>query len=92
MYTYLITYELHNLATPGSYTPFFTQIKSYTYWANPMLSLWLIKSDKIVSQVRDELYSKMFQQDKLFIVDVTHGAWGSYNLSNVVVEWIKNNL
>lgn len=92
MYTYIVTFELHNLASTSAYSAFFSQLKSYTAWANPHVSVWLVKTDKSVEQVRNELYVRMYNKDKLLVLDVTRSGWGSFNLSDVVNNWIKNNI
>jgi len=45
-----------------------------------------------VTQIRDELYPLLSPADKLLVLDVTKRGWGSFNLTQVINDWFKNNL
>jgi hypothetical protein len=89
MNTYLISYDL---IRGRDYERLIQAIKDYPNWAKPLESLWLIKTSETVAQVRDRLINHVDADDKIFVIDVTGRAWGTYNVNNEVIDWIKNNL
>lgn len=91
MKTYLISYDLVDKSF-YDYERLIKYIKEYSYWAKPLESTWLIKTDKIVSTVRDELKRNVSGNDKIFVIEVTGANWASFNLSSNVTDWLKNNL
>ena len=69
MNCYLITYDL---LVPGrDYTGLYTQIKSYHFWWHHMQSIWLVVTEKDISDVSREIKRQMDDKDNLFIVDIT---------------------
>jgi hypothetical protein len=90
MNTILVSYDLH---APGrDYTKLLDHLKSYDTWANLLESVWLLKTDSTTAQVRDAAAKHIDQNDTIFAVDVTGRSWGSWNLSDEVVTWIKSNM
>ena len=92
MKTYLISYDLGLPETYNDYKVLIDYIKTYSFWAKPLQSVWFIKTDKTVSQVRDELKLRVDSSDKILVMDITDSNWGTYNVSKNVTEWMKNNL
>ena len=92
MKTFLISYDLIGLETRDDYVRLINYIKAFTYWAKPLKSVWLIKTDKGVAEVRNELKQYADSDDKILVIDVTNANWGSFNISTQVTEWMKNNL
>ena len=92
MNTYLISYDLGLPETYNDYKTLTQYIKSYSTWAKPLQSVWFIKTDKTISQVRDEIKTKVDSNDKVLVIDVTSKGWGTYNVSKEVTDWMKNNL
>lgn len=90
MNTYLISYDL--IAPSKDYSLLYEAIKSYSRWARPLESLWLIKADETVAEVRDKLLRYVDANDKIFVVNVTGEAWGTVNISQEVTDWMKKNL
>ena len=90
MFTYLISYDLlaKNIF---DYSRLIEYIKSYGSWAKPLESFWLIKTNKSLYSVRDELMSVVATNDKIIVMNVTGANWGSFNLSAEVVEWLKGS-
>lgn len=89
MKTYLVSYDL---IQGKDYTRIIDAIKNYSYWAKPLESMWLIKSDQTVAEVRDNLRQFLDQDDRLTIFDVSGAAWASYNLAQIITDWMKSNL
>jgi hypothetical protein len=88
----LISYDLGSSETSNDYQDLIKKIKSYGGYAKPEYSLWLITTDKLTSTVRDELKQYMDKNDKLLVMRVTGDGWASFNLSDSVVEWMKDNI
>lgn len=92
MKTFLISYDLGVPETHSDYTALFNRIKSlYLLWARPVKSVWIIKSDKDVAQIRDEIKLTFDLNDKLIVVELS-GNWGTYNIPKEVTDWMRNNM
>lgn len=90
MNTYLVSYDLQ---TPGkAYATLHSHLKSYSAWAKPLESLWLVKSTLTAEQLRNAVQRYTDSNDKLLVVDVTSKATAWVNLTSEVSVWIKNNL
>lgn len=92
MKTYLISYDLRVPETSEDYTRLINHIKSYTYWASPLKSVWFIKTSKSVSQVRDDITTETDANDGLLVIDVTSANWGTKGIVQKVTDWMKNNI
>lgn len=92
MNTFLISYDLGSSETYDDYKMLIQYIKSYSTWAKPLQSVWLVKTTKTASQVRDEIKTKIDSNDKVLVVDITKTGWASFNISKDVAEWMKNNI
>lgn len=92
MKTFLISYDLGVPEMHSDYTVLFNRIKSlYLLWARPVKSVWIIKSDKDVAQIRDEIKLTFDLNDKLIVVELS-GNWGTYNIPKEVTDWMRNNM
>ncbi len=92
MKTFLISYDLGLPETQSDYVVLSNYLKSlYTFWARPVKSVWIIKSDKNAAQIRDEIKLGLDQNDKLIVVELS-GDWGTSNVSKEVTDWMKNNI
>ncbi len=89
MKTFLISYDLIG---QRDYPELIEAIKQYPFWAKPLESLWLIKTNETAAQVRDYLKSHIDDDDKLFVIDVTGTGWATYNISQRITDWMKSNL
>jgi len=91
MNTLLISYDLISPETREDYEELIDYIKSFAY-TKVLYSAWLIKTDESCSEIRDEIKTIIDDNDRLFIVDVTGADWASYNISDNVTSWMKENL
>ena len=79
----------YDLKQPGrNYADVEEYIKAHGAWAHPLESLWLIRTEKGVAQVRDEIKQHVHPQDRVLIVNVTGDAWAT-NWSGKATEWIR---
>lgn len=92
MKTYLISYDLRVPETSEDYTRLINHIKSYSYWATPLKSVWFIRTPKTVSQVRDDLNTEIDANDGLLVIDVSDANWTTNGVSSKVTDWMKQNL
>jgi hypothetical protein len=90
--TLLISYDLGVPETSDDYKRLIAYIKSLGTWAKPLYSMWLVKTDKTCTQVRDEINSQIDTNDKTLVMDVTGVGWASMRLDTAVTEWMKKNL
>lgn len=91
MKTFLISYDLLNKSI-FDYSKLIEYIKSYGTWAKPLESFWLIKTDKDIGIVRDELRVKVSTNDKIVVMDVTNVNWATLSISKEVTDWMTENL
>ncbi|GMX58518.1 MAG: hypothetical protein MCSN_1720 [Candidatus Microsyncoccus archaeolyticus] len=92
MKTFLISYDLGAPETTEDYGKVIASIKSLDDWAKPLYSVWLVKSDKTASQIRDQINKETDTNDKLLVIDVSGAGWATSGISNEVTDWMKNNL
>lgn len=89
MKTLQINYDLQK---PGrNYQPLYDYIKSFAAWCHLLDSLWLVRTNKSVSDVRDELKRVVDANDKVAVFDVTQDSWAT-NFSNTQTEWLKDHI
>ena len=92
MKTFFISYDLGIPEAQSSYLVLSKHLKSlYEFWARPVKSVWIIRSDKDAEQIRDEIKSVLDFNDKLIVVELS-GNWGTYNISKDITDWMKNNI
>lgn len=92
MNTYLIAYDLKAPEDSTSYFELIQYIKSFSLWAKPEQSLWLVKSSLTVDVVRTNIRQRLDNNDKLVVIDVTNSNWATYGISSKVNEWMQSNL
>lgn len=73
------------------YSRLITYIKSFSNWAKPLESLWLVKTNLTSAQLRDELRKVVDANDKILVIEITNN-WASFNISKEVTDWMKNGL
>jgi hypothetical protein len=78
--------------TSEDYKKLIKYIQSFSYWAKPLKSVWLIKTPKSTSDIRDELKSQTDANDGLLVINVTSKGWATNGINKEVTEWMKNNL
>lgn len=92
MNSLLISYDVPTENSDVIYEKIIQRIKQYGFWAKPLESVWIIKTSKTANEVRDELIQFSAPNIKLFVVDVTSSFWASFNISDKVTDWLKNNI
>lgn len=90
MYTHLVSYDL---IRPGKdYSKLITFLKTYTSWAKPLESVWLVKNSFSAEQTRNQIQQHIDANDKVFVVTVTKESAAWVNLPEDVSSWIRNSL
>jgi hypothetical protein len=89
MKTIQINYDLRK---PGrDYESLYKYLRSYPTRCRPLQSLWLVRTSKSASMVRDELKKHVDRNDKVLVFDVTGDAWAS-NFSDAETGWMKRHV
>jgi hypothetical protein len=89
MRTIQINYDLRK---PGrNYQPVYDYIKSHDGYAKPLQSLWLVRTEKSASTIRDELKNLVDSNDKIATFDVTGDSWAT-NFSDAHTDWMKGHM
>lgn len=92
MRTYLISYDLGKPETRIEYGQLASNFKKlFITWARPVESVWIVKTDMNVEQIRDAIKKILDSNDKLVVVEMS-GSWGTYNISKEVTDWMKKNI
>lgn len=89
MKSYLISYDL--IGPNRDYEAVIKKIKSYSKWARPLESVWIIKTDNSAVTIRDNIASVMDSNDKI-IVTLLSGEAAWRNLPEDVSKWLKEAL
>lgn len=91
MKTYIISYDLIGSETLLDYRKLIDIIKTVDYWAKPLKSVWLVKTNLSSEQIRNELMKVVDSNDKLLVIEVTNN-WASFGLPKEVTDWMKQGL
>jgi hypothetical protein len=67
------------------YTALEDYLQSYERRSQPLGSMWLVKTNKSVSEVRDEVRRVVDTDDDVLVFDVTGAAWAS-NVSDAMTQ------
>lgn len=90
---YIVSYDLRLPETRLDYQRLIQHIKSsYSFWAKPLKSVWLIRTEKGIAEVRDELRGFLDSNDQLVILDVTGADWATYGITAEVTTWMRQNI
>jgi hypothetical protein len=90
MRTFLISYDLRGSEDPDSYERLFEAIRRY-HSIEVMYSLWLLRSDRGVSKVLEDLWSALDADDRLLVTDVTGDQMAWFGLDREIGQWIVDN-
>jgi len=86
--TLCVTYDL---SKPGrEYNDLYEYLKSFGTWCRCLESTWLINTNKLCKDVRDEILKIIDSNDKLLVFSVG-SDWAGYGLSKEIYDWLKNN-
>lgn len=91
MKNYLISYDLIGGQTITSYQNLRNAITKVSYWAKPLESVFIIKSDLTAIEIARRLKGVMHLNDKLFVIELNKD-WGAFNLPNDVINWLRTNI
>lgn len=88
MAVYMISYDLN---APGkNYENLIAAIKSFSNWAHPLKSQWLVVSDPNSSiAIRDYLRPHIDTNDQLLVTEVPLQMWAASNLAQEIVDWLQ---
>lgn len=90
MKLYLITYKL--TLPESSYANLITYLKTAPYWARPMESTWIIKTEIEAVAIRDAIKERVHLNDKVLVIEFSCFHWATFNVSKEVTDWFKSNL
>jgi hypothetical protein len=86
----LISYDL--IKPNKDYTQLITFLKTYTSWARPLESVWLVKNNLTAEETRNQIQQHTDKDDKVIVVTVSGDSAAWVNLPKDVSDWIKSNL
>lgn len=89
MKNYLITYDLVGGNSFYSYENLRKAIKNSGYWAKPLQSVFIIKSNSSALDIANVLKQYLDANDKLLVIELGRD-WGSINMSQEVIDWFRN--
>jgi hypothetical protein len=88
--TLLISYDLRGGEPADDYERLIAAIRRYPS-CQPMYSLWLIRTDRTVADVLNELWAQMDPTDRLLVSDVTGSVMGWLGVDREIGGWIMAN-
>ncbi|MDD5083603.1 MAG: SinR family protein [Candidatus Moranbacteria bacterium] len=92
MKIFFISYDLGGPEAYSDYVILSNHIKGlFEFWAKPVKSAWIVKSNKSAGQIRDEIKIKLDSNDKLIVIEIAKD-WGTYNIAREVTDWMKRNI
>jgi CRISPR associated protein Cas2. len=92
MKSYIISYDLIGVESNLSYLKLIKEIKkNYKFWAKPLKSFFIVKSEKSVSQIRDELKNILDDDDKLIVMAIS-SEWATTRIPVEITDWMKRNI
>ena len=68
-----------------------SDIKSHIFWAKPMASVWLIKTNRTRKEIMRLLRSAADANDKFLVIEVTND-WIAINIPDSVITWMKSKI
>lgn len=86
MATVLIAYDLNR---GGDYEALIEGIKVLGAWWHHLDSLWLVKTGKSATEVRDILKAHLDDSDELLVIDVSGRARAWTGFSESGSKWLK---
>lgn len=86
MATLMIAYDLNR---GGDYHALIERIKTLGAWWHNLDSLWLVKTGKSASEVRDLLKAHLDANDELLVIDVSGRARAWKGFSESGSKWLK---
>ncbi|MCX6763217.1 MAG: CRISPR-associated protein Cas2 [Candidatus Moranbacteria bacterium] len=90
MKTLLVSYDLKS---PGKdYSKLWEHLRSYSGYAKPLESFWLIKTELSAEDARDTISGYIDSNDRIVVINVTGDEAAWKNLSTEASNWIKQNL
>ncbi|HXH36902.1 MAG TPA: hypothetical protein VNJ54_21175 [Plantibacter sp.] len=82
---YRISYDLKS---PGrDYEPVYDYLNGFAN-TRPLESVWIVKSTKTATTIRDEIKALTDSSDALFVVDITGKAWAALRVGTAAA-WLK---
>lgn len=83
--TIVVSYDIKD-SENYDYEKLYTFLKSFGTWAKITESLWAIKTDESVSEIRDKIKEIVPEDSSLFITKSSSvAAWSNVNCSN---KWL----
>ena len=91
LFTILIAYDVHSQQTSG-YSDLAEAIQSLGAWWHHLETVWIVRSDKTPSEIRDKLATRIGADDQLLVVDITGipAEWAGIN--DAGSAWLKGHL
>ena len=90
MNKYIISYDL--IGPNRNYDAIIKKIESYPISISVLESVWIVVTDKTSTVIRDDIYSVMDSNDKLFVAKlVGEAAWKNLNEPKKVKEILVAN-
>ena len=88
--TFLISYDLR---APGrDYTKLYEALKRLANgYSRPLESVWLIRSARSASEIRDELGKYIDGNDGLLVIEVVK-HWATTRIANEQTQWMKGHI
>lgn len=90
MKAYIITLQL--VYQENTYVNLITYLKSSFVWARPMANVWIIKTPKDATEIRNGINTRinLGLGDRVLVMNVQSFDWATNNIDKIVTDWMKN--
>jgi hypothetical protein len=92
MNTFLVSYDLGIPETSEDYKKLIDLLKSSDHWAHVLQSVWIVKTDRLASDLLVEMKRLSDENDRIIIIDLSNNNVTSYGLPEEVEDWIDESL
>ena len=91
METYLVSFQLND---QSDYDKVAERLRTYPKWARVGRSVWFVKSDTKLTDVRESVSSilRVNGGGSVFVMNIADNAWGTYAVEKRVTAWMKENI
>ena len=86
-----IAVHYHRRPPGRAYRPTYEYLKSFPAWCHLMDSLWLVRTDTGVADMRNQLDEIIGDNDVFAVFDVTGADWAT-NFANDQTMWMMSNM
>jgi hypothetical protein len=91
MATILIAYDVHP-PKGNAYEKLVKAIQSLGSWWHHLETIWIVRSDQSIAEIRDLLSSHIGIEDQLLVIDISGDVAGWTGVNDAGSNWLNENM